>query len=126
MRQQENYSGEKNLDVPIILRSKPSSCLGVGYTGHTYIKERLHLKLKLEVEVDAHVKKSWNPTRTMRLVIFPQPSAFIRGHLHAQLEQGMWRRAIAILAILNRGFRADGHPGESRERRGRSAQRSKP
>ena len=32
------------------------------------------------------VKKSWIQTRTMRLIIFSQPSVFIRGHLHAQLE----------------------------------------
>ena len=57
MRQQGNYSGEKKLALPIILRSKPSSCLGVGYTDHTYIKEQLHLKLKLKVKIDAHGKK---------------------------------------------------------------------
>ena len=49
---------EKNfLALPIILRSKPSSCLGVGYTDHTYIKEQLHFKLKLKVKIDAHGKK---------------------------------------------------------------------
>ena len=48
------------------------------------------------------VKKSWNPTRTMRLIIFSQPSVFIRGHLHAQLEHGWWHSAIAT---LGRGFR---------------------
>ena len=31
-------------------------------------------------------KRSWIPTWTMRLIIFSQPSVFIRGHLHAQLE----------------------------------------
>ena len=30
----------------------------------------------------------------MRLIIFSQPSVFIRGHLHAQLEHGWWHRAI--------------------------------
>ena len=54
MRQQENCSGEKILALSIILRSKPPSCLGVGYTDHTYIKERLHLKLKLKERTDAH------------------------------------------------------------------------
>ena len=43
------------LALPIILRSKPSPCLGVGYTDHTYIKEQLHLNLKLKVKVDAQV-----------------------------------------------------------------------
>ena len=57
MRQQESYSGEKSLALPIILRSKLLSCLGVGYTDHTYIKEQLHLKLKLKVKIDAHGKK---------------------------------------------------------------------
>ena len=42
------------------------------------------------------VLKSWNPTRTMRLIIFSQPSVLIRGHLHAQLEHGWWHRAITI------------------------------
>ena len=42
------------------------------------------------------VKKSWIQTRTMRLIIFSQPSIFIRGHLHAQLEHGWWHRAITI------------------------------
>ena len=42
------------------------------------------------------VKESWNPTKTMRLIIFPQPSVFIRGHLHAQLEHGWWHRTITI------------------------------
>jgi len=32
----------------------------------------------------------------MRLIIFSQPSVFIRGHLHAQLEHGWWHRAITI------------------------------
>ena len=32
----------------------------------------------------------------MRLIIFSQPSIFIRGHLHAQLEHGWWHRAITI------------------------------
>ena len=41
----------------------------------------------------------------MRLIIFSQPSAFIRGHLHAQLEHGWWHRAITIQATLGRGFR---------------------
>ena len=41
-------------------------------------------------------------TRTMRLIIFSQPSIFIRGHLHAQLEHGWWHRAIATLGT---GFR---------------------
>ena len=45
---------KKILALPIIMRSKPSSCLGVGYTNHTYIKEQLHLKLKLKVKIDAH------------------------------------------------------------------------
>ena len=63
MRQQEKYSGEKILALPIILRSKPSSCLGVGYTDHTYIKERLHLKLELKVKIDAHGKKKLEPNK---------------------------------------------------------------
>ena len=32
----------------------------------------------------------------MRLIIFSQPSISIRGHLHAQLEHGLWHRAITI------------------------------
>ena len=32
----------------------------------------------------------------MRLIIFSQPSVFIQGHLHAQLEHGWWHRAITI------------------------------
>ena len=78
MRQQEIVPEKKFLALPIILRLKPSSCLGVGYTGHTYIKELLHLKLKLKVKIDAHGKKiSCNQTRTMRLITFSQPSVFI-------------------------------------------------
>ena len=42
------------------------------------------------------VKKNWKPTGTMRLTIFSQPSVFIRGYLHAQLEHGWWHRAITI------------------------------
>ena len=34
------------------------------------IKERLHLELKLKVKINAHGKNSWNPTRTVRLIIF--------------------------------------------------------
>jgi len=30
-------------------------------------------------------------SRTMRLIINSQPSVFIRGHLHAQLEHGWWQ-----------------------------------
>ena len=41
----------------------------------------VHLKLKLKVKVNAHGEKNWNPTRTMRLIIFSQPSVFIRGRL---------------------------------------------
>ena len=41
-------------------------------------------------------KKSWIQTRTMRLIIFSQPSIFIHGHLHAQLEHGWWHRTITI------------------------------
>ena len=62
--------------------------------------ERVFCALEVEVEGEdqcAREKKSWNPTRTMRLIIFSQPSVFIRGHLHAQLEHGWWHRAIAIL-----------------------------
>ena len=77
---------EKILALPIIWRSKPSSCLGVGYTDHTYIKERLHLKLKLKVKIDAHGKKKLEPNQDDAPDHFSQPSVFIRGHLHAQLE----------------------------------------
>jgi len=31
--------------------------------------------------------RNWNQTKTMRLIILPQSSVFIRGHLHAQLER---------------------------------------
>ena len=60
MRQQEIIPEKKILALPIILRSKPSPCFGVGYTDHKNIKERLHskLKLKVKVKVDAHdIKK---------------------------------------------------------------------
>ena len=54
---------KKILALPIIMRSKPSSCMGVGYTDHTYIKERLHLKLKLKARTDAHGKKKLEPNQ---------------------------------------------------------------
>ena len=41
----------------------------------------VHLKLKLKVKINAHGKKSWNLTRTMRLITFSQLSVFIRGRL---------------------------------------------
>ena len=41
----------------------------------------VHLKLELKVKINAHGKKKRNPTRTMRLIIFSQPSVFIRGRL---------------------------------------------
>ena len=56
----------------------------------------LNLKLNLKLKINARGKKGWNLTKTMRLIIFSQPSAFIRGHLHAQLEHGWWHRAITI------------------------------
>ena len=40
----------------------------------------VHLKLKLKVRINAHGKKK-DSTRTMRLIIFSQPSVFIRGRL---------------------------------------------
>ena len=48
---------KKSLVLPVILRSKPWSCLGVGYTDHTNIKEQLNLKLNLKLKIDAHGKK---------------------------------------------------------------------
>ena len=49
--------------LPIYMRSKPSSCLGVDYSDQMYIKERLHLKLELKVEINAHGKKKLEPNQ---------------------------------------------------------------
>ena len=57
MRQQEIIPEKKILALPIILRSKPFWCLGVGYSNHTNIKEQLNLKLNLKLKIDAHGKK---------------------------------------------------------------------
>ena len=56
---------KKIMALPITLRSKPSSCLGVGCTDHTYIKEQfnLKLKLKLKVKIDAQDKKKLEPNQ---------------------------------------------------------------
>ena len=51
---------KKFLALPIILRSKPFWCLGVGYSNHTNIKEQLNLKLNLKLKIDAHGKKELN------------------------------------------------------------------
>ena len=71
---------------------------------HGY-KKQLNLKLNLKLKINAHgFKKSSIPTRTVRLIIFSQPSVFIRGHLHAQLEHGWWHRAITIPPRKLRNF----------------------
>ena len=53
----KNIPEKKILALPIILRSKPFWCLGVGYSNHTNIKEQLNLKLNLKLKIDAHGKK---------------------------------------------------------------------
>ena len=72
-----------------------------GISGISNSEPRAELALEVEVEGEdrcARFKKSWNPTRTMRLIIFSQPSVFIRGHLHAQLV------TLSKRAITNTGF----------------------
>ena len=72
-----------------------------GISGISNSEPRAELALEVKVEGKdrcARFKKSWNPTRTMRLIIFSQPSVFIRGHLHAQLV------TLSMRAITNTRF----------------------
>ena len=49
-----------------------------------FAKQMPNLKLNLKLKINAHgKKKSWNPIRTMRLIILSQPSVFVRADLRA-------------------------------------------
>ena len=56
---------------------------------HALAKGKMpNLKLKLKVKINAHGEKNWNPTKTMRLIIFSQQSVPMRGHFQTQLKHG--------------------------------------
>ena len=74
-----------------------------GISGISNSEPRAELALEVEVEGKdrcVRLKESCNPTNTMRLIIFSQPSVFIRGHLHAQLATFSFFRADASYRTL--------------------------